>query len=85
MLPDITGDKIVWQIRTLQKDTKTKIIVYSAHTKEISKGILNLEERMKELGADEFISKTEGMRKIISRVYERLGMDIKTRVIKKQY
>jgi CheY-like chemotaxis protein len=83
MLPDITGDKFLEELQKLRKEKEIKVIVYSAHTAQIIKQIPNLAGRLQELGADEFVSKSAGTRELLAKVYQYLGMDIKTRIVKR--
>jgi CheY-like chemotaxis protein len=83
MLPDITGDEVLAALRELKQLKKAKMVIYSAHTREAIKQNPNLEARLNELGADEFLSKSAGMRALIVRVYELLGLDTQTKVIKR--
>ncbi len=83
MLPDITGDQVLASIRGLKALRMTKVVVYSAHTREAIRQNPNLEERLRELGADEFISKSGGMRPLIVKCYEMLGLDTKTRIFRR--
>ena len=84
MLPDITGDEVLAALHQ-QRDLKnTKMVVYSAHTREAIKQNPNLELRLQALGAGEFLSKSSGMRALILKVYELLGFEAaQTRVMRK--
>ena len=82
MLPDITGDDVLAAIQS-HRDRRMKMVVYSAHTREAIKQHPNLEARLLELGADEFLSKSAGMRALIAKVFELLGLDTGTKIIKK--
>ena len=76
MLPDITGDEVLAALHQ-QRDLKhTKMVVYSAHTRDAIKSNPNLEARLTSLGAGEFLSKSAGMRTLIARVYELLGLEV---------
>lgn len=83
MLPDITGDEVLAALRKLKSLRKTRMVVYSAHTREAIRQHPNLEARLEELGADEFLSKSAGMRSILVRVYGMLGLDTNTRVLRR--
>lgn len=74
MLPDITGDDVMAAIQT-HRDRRMKMVIYSAHTREAIRQHPNLEARLTELGADEFLSKSAGMRALIAKVYELLGLE----------
>jgi len=74
MLPDITGDEVMTAIQS-HRDRRMKMVVYSAHTREAIRQHPNLEARLTELGADEFLSKSSGMRALIAKVYELLGLE----------
>src|SRR5258706_11805715 len=82
MLPDITGDDVLAAIQG-HRDRRMKMVVYSAHTREAIKQHPNLEARLLELGADEFLSKSAGMRALIAKVFELLGLDAGTKIIKR--
>jgi len=82
MLPDITGDDVLAAIQS-HRDRRMKMVVYSAHTREAIKQHPNLEARLLELGADEFLSKSAGMRALIAKVFELLGLDAGTKIIKR--
>ena len=74
MLPDITGDEVMAAIQS-HRDRRMKMVVYSAHTRDAIRQHPNLEARLTELGADEFLSKSAGMRALISKVYELLSLE----------
>ncbi|MBI3855541.1 MAG: response regulator [Planctomycetes bacterium] len=82
MLPDITGDDVLAAIQT-QRDRRMKMVVYSAHTRDAIKQHPNLEARLLELGADEFLSKGAGMRALIAKVFELLGLENTTRIMRR--
>jgi CheY-like chemotaxis protein len=84
MLPDITGDQVLAALREIKQVRKARMVVYSAHTRDAIRQNPNLEARLNELGADEFLSKSAGMRALIVKVYEILGLDTQTRVLRKQ-
>jgi CheY-like chemotaxis protein len=83
MLPDITGDEVLAALRGMKATKRSKMVVYSAHTRDAIQAHPNLEERLQQLGADEFLSKSAGMRVLIARVYEMLGMESQTKLRKK--
>ena len=74
MLPDITGDEVMAAIHS-HRDRRMKMVVYSAHTRDAIRQHPNLEARLTELGADEFLSKSAGMRALITKVYELLSLE----------
>ena len=82
MLPDITGDDVLASIQS-HRDRRMKMVVYSAHTREAIKQHPNLEARLLELGADEFLSKSAGMRTLILKVFELLGLETTTKVMRR--
>jgi CheY-like chemotaxis protein len=83
MLPDITGDDVMAAIQS-HRDRRMKMVIYSAHTREAIRQHPNLEARLTELGADEFLSKSAGMRALIAKVYELLGLEVaNTRIVKR--
>ena len=82
MLPDITGDDVMEAIQS-HRDRRMKMVVYSAHTREAIKQHPNLEARLMELGADEFLSKSAGMRALIAKVFELLGLEPSAKVARK--
>jgi len=79
MLPDITGDEVMAAIQS-HRDRRMKMVVYSAHTREAIKMHPNLEARLIDLGADEFLSKSAGMRALIAKVFELLGLEQSAKV-----
>jgi CheY-like chemotaxis protein len=81
MLPDITGDDVMAAIQS-HRDRRMKMVVYSAHTRDAIKQHPNLEARLLELGADEFLSKSAGMRALIAKVFELLGLDVQAKMRK---
>jgi CheY-like chemotaxis protein len=83
MLPDITGDEVLAALRGMKATKRARMVVYSAHTRDAIKAHPNLEERLQQLGADEFLSKSAGMRALIARVYEMLGMESQTKIRRK--
>ena len=82
MLPDITGDDVMAAIQS-HRDRRMKMVVYSAHTREAIKQHPNLEARLLELGADEFLSKSAGMRALIAKVFELLGLEANTKIARR--
>jgi CheY-like chemotaxis protein len=85
MLPDITGDDVLAALHNQRQDRRCRVVVYSAHTRDAIRQHPNLEARLMELGADEFLSKSAGMRVLISKVYELLGMESQTKVMKRKF
>jgi CheY-like chemotaxis protein len=83
MLPDITGDEVLASIREVKGLKNAHVLVYSAHTREAIRKNPNLETRLQSMGANDFISKSGGMRPLIVRVYELLGLDTQTKIIRK--
>lgn len=83
MLPDITGDVVLEELHSLRTLRKTKVVVYSAHTREAIKANPSLEQRLEQLGAEEFLSKSGGMRALIIKVYQHLGLDSPTKILRK--
>ncbi len=83
MLPDGTGEEVLQSIRGLQSSRATKVVVYSAHTREAVAQSPDLEERLRKLGSDEFMSKSSGLRALIIKVYAILGLQTNTRVVRK--
>lgn len=83
MLPDTTGEQVLTSLRGLQSARATKVVVYSAHTREAIAQQPDLEERLKRLGADEFMSKSSGLRALIIKVYSMLGLQSPTKVVRK--
>ncbi len=83
MLPDLTGDVVLEELHRLRTSQMAKVIVYSAHTREAIKANPNLERRLEQLGAEEFLSKSGGMRALIVKVYEYLGLDSQTKILRK--
>lgn len=84
MLPDITGDEVLAALHEQRDLKKTKMIVYSAHTRDAIRQNPNLEARLQELGAQEFLSKSSGMRALIAKVYDYLGLEVaQTKVLRK--
>ena len=81
MLPDITGDDVLAAIQS-HRDRRMRMVVYSAHTREAIKQHPNLEARLMELGADEFLSKSAGMRALIAKVFELLGLEVQAKMRK---
>ena len=84
MLPDTTGDEVLAAIRKQHKGSSPcKTIVYSAHTREAIQDNPNLEARLQKLGADEFMSKSGGMRHLTIKVFELLDLDTNTKVYRR--
>jgi excisionase family DNA binding protein len=82
MLPDATGDQVLDGLRWLKEKHGAKILVYSAHTRQAIEANPDLRERLKQLGADDFMDKGQGLRALTRRVYELLGFDALTRVLR---
>jgi CheY-like chemotaxis protein len=83
MLPDITGDQVLAALREMKSLKRTRMVVYSAHTRDAIRQHPHLESRLAALGADDFISKSAGMRALIGKVYELLGLDSQTQIRKR--
>ena len=75
MLPDITGADVLAELNKQRKLKNTKMVVYSAHTRDAIRQHPNLEERLAQLGADEFLSKSAGMRALIQKCFTMLGIE----------
>ena len=75
LLEDLTGDKVLEEMGKVPELRDSKVLVYSAHTREAIHHNPDLESRLKELGADRFISKSGGMRPLIIQVKELLGLE----------
>ena len=75
MLPDITGADVLAELHKQKQLKNTKMVVYSAHTRDAIRQHPNLEERLSTLGADEFMSKSAGMRALIKKCHEMLGIE----------
>lgn len=84
MLPDITGDDVLAALRQQKQTRQAKMVVYSAHTREVIREHPRLEERLESLGADHFMSKSAGLRAVIAKVFELLGLD-RTRVVRRPH
>jgi CheY-like chemotaxis protein len=83
MLPDITGEEVLAALRAMKSMKQAKMVVYSAHTRDAIRQHPNLEARLQTLGADEFLSKSAGMRALLARVYELLGLESTTKIRRK--
>jgi len=83
MLPDTTGEQVLSQLRELQSAKETKVVVYSAHTREAIASNPDLEDRLLKLGADEFMSKSAGLRALLVKVYTLLGLETTTKVVRR--
>lgn len=83
MLPDATGEQVLEAIRSLRQAKKTRVVVYSAHTREAVQQHPDLEERLRRLGADEFMSKSAGLRALIVKAYAMLGLESSTRMFRR--
>lgn len=74
MLPDATGTEMLQELQHLRRDAGTKVLAYSAHVEEAIRSDPSLSERLKKFGADGFVSKTVGLRVLVTRVKELLGL-----------
>jgi CheY-like chemotaxis protein len=74
----MTGEEALRGIRRLRHGA-CKIIVYSAHAPET---VALLEERLRKLGADDFTSKSPDLRALIVKVYETLGLETNTKIVR---
>jgi CheY-like chemotaxis protein len=83
MLPDTTGEQVLAALRDLQSTKSTRVVVYSAHTREAIASNPDLEERLQKLGADEFMSKSAGLRALLVKVYTLLGLETTTKVVRR--
>jgi CheY-like chemotaxis protein len=83
MLPDITGDEVIAALHAGRDSKKMKVVVYSAHTRDAIRENPNLEQRLQELGAEEFLSKSVGMRALIAKVYEYLALESQTQATRR--
>jgi CheY-like chemotaxis protein len=83
MLPDTTGAEVLQALRGLQHAKHTKVVVYSAHTREAIAANPDLEERLQKLGADEFMSKSAGLRALLVKVYSLLGLETQTKIMRR--
>lgn len=83
MLPDTTGDEVLAALRKQPGGQKRRMIVYSAHTRDAIQANPDLEARLQGLGADEFMSKSGGLRPLTIRVLELLGLESRTKRLKR--
>lgn len=83
MLPDTTGEQVLSGLRGLQSARPMKVVVYSAHTREAIASNPDLEERLQKLGADEFMSKSAGLRALLVKVYSLLNLETTTKVVRR--
>ena len=83
MLPDITGDEVIAALHARRDVQNSKVVVYSAHTRDAIRENPNLEERLQQLGAREFLSKSIGMRSLIAKVYEYLELESQTHAMRR--
>lgn len=82
MLPDITAEEVLQGMRHLKERKGTKVLVYSAHTRSAIEANPNLRERLIQMGADDFMDKSIGLRAMTKVVYGLLGLDAATRLLK---
>jgi CheY-like chemotaxis protein len=75
MLPETTGEEVLKELQELHRTGRTRVIVYSAHSARIVEQDPGLRQRLAALGADEFISKDVGLRSLVRRVKEVLGLE----------
>lgn len=74
MLPDMQATELLDRVTGIPELKHSSILVYSAHLP----GILQnpeVEQRLKSLGMTALLDKTEGMRPILAKIYELLGLD----------
>jgi CheY-like chemotaxis protein len=74
VLPDTTGEELLAEIRNLHSAGTLRVIVYSAHVEDTIKSDPRLSARLAQLGADLFISKTVGLKALVQKVKEMLGL-----------
>jgi len=83
LLPDARGDVVIESIGDLCQRYDIKTIAYYEDIEKIKKEIPNLTERLKMLNVNEFMSKSGGVKSLVAKVYELLGLDITLRQLKK--
>ncbi len=81
LLGDLTGDQVLEEIGEVPELQDTKVLVYSAHTLEEIAQHPNLRERFQMIGAENFVSKSDGLRPLLVRVFESLGFESRTKII----
>lgn len=74
MLPDATGTEMLQELQQLRRASGTKVLAYSAHVEQAIQGDPSLSARLQRFGADGFVSKTVGLRVLVARVKELLGL-----------
>ncbi|MHC4607683.1 MAG: response regulator [Planctomycetota bacterium] len=84
ILPDISGEEVLAAIREVNELKETKVLVYSAHTRDAIREDPKLERRLQAMGAPDFVSKTGGMRPLIVHVYGMLGLDTQTKIFRRK-
>jgi CheY-like chemotaxis protein len=82
MLPDVTGEEILRGLQECCQKKGAKILVYSAHTREAVQNNPGLRERLAVLGVDAIIDKTQGLKALTKRVYEEIGFQATTAILK---
>lgn len=75
MLPDTTGEGVLQELHELQVTAGTKVIVYSAHAEAVVRDDPKLSERLRALGADGFLTKTIGLKRLVAEVKRALGLE----------
>ena len=75
MFPDSTSEAVLEQIAELRNDQGTKVIAYSAHDGQLIRDDPQLSRRLEMLGADCFIHKAVGLKKLVRRAKDMLCLD----------
>lgn len=78
MLADTTGERVLEELQELCRECSTKVLVYSANIEDLFRSDENLRERLERLGASGFVSKTIGLRMLVRRVQNALGLEALT-------
>ena len=81
LLGDLTGDQVLEEMGKVPELQDTTVLVYSAHTLEEIAQHPNLRERFQLIGAENFVSKSDGLRPLLVRVFESLGFESRTKII----
>lgn len=74
VLPDMQATELLDRVTRVPELKKVSILVYSAHLQGIQQNP-EVEQRLKAFGVTELLDKTRGMRPILAKIYERLGLD----------
>lgn len=79
----VAPDEIISTIRQRENPSGSKVLVTTNHPREVVRTFPLMESRLAALGADDYVRKSAGMRDVIVRLYQMLGLETTTQPLRR--